>query len=552
MAETQQLDKSPAEVALGARAKTLLGNATAAYGRLNPNQRRVGTVLAAVTAALLLGLIWYATRTDWRTLYAGLDPEDARQISAQLTAAQIPFDVSPDGTTLRVSSASLDKARLATTAKGGPKSGRMGFELFDKPNWMGSEFDEKVNYQRALEGELEHTIATLSDVQSARVHLVLPHDSLFSEQERAAKASVVLKLKHRSLGEEQAEAIRNLVSSAVDGLRPENVVMVDADGHLPLGPKTAEKENMAREQALTEKLVETLEPITGPGNVRASVNVEYDPDSADEVDETYDPNSTITLSMQRSEQLSGPQAVQGGVPGTVSNAPNAQTSQLPLYPGQATPPQSSKQESGTYGASKKVRHSIENAGKVHRITVAVLVNDKLIAPATQNKGPVWQGRSPEEVKNLTELAQAAVGFDPQRGDQVSVQNISFEENTQFAPPSLIDRISKQVGPLQEWLKYGTVLLGILLVIVLVARPAIRRLSSPSQPRTAALPKSHAKAPAQVPSASASTPEPIPEPVDPIVEQQKIHAQNVFDQVTEQLRREPAQTSRLLQSWIHTE
>lgn len=555
MAETQQLDKTPAAaVPLGARAKTLLGNATAAYGRLNPKQRSMGAIIAAVTVALLMSLIWYATRTDWRTLYAGLDPEDARQMAAQLTAAQIPFDVSPDGTTLRVSADKLDKARLATTAKGGPKSGRMGFELFDKPNWMGSEFDEKVNYQRALEGELEHTIATLGDVQSARVHLVLPHDSLFSEQQRAAKASVVLKLKRRSLSTEQADSIRNLVSAAVDGLRPDNVVMVDADGHTPLGPKTAESETIAREQALTEKLLSTLEPVTGPGNVRASVNVEYDPDSADEVDETYDPNASVTLSMQRTEQTSGGQATQGGVPGTVSNAPNAQTSQLPLYPGGSSPSQSMRQESGTYGASKKVRHSIETAGKIHRVTVAVLVNDKLVSTAAKNKGPVWQSRSTDEIKNLTELAQAAVGFDPQRGDQVTVQNIAFQENIQQGPPSLIDRIVKYLGPPQTWMKYGTVLLGILLVIVLVARPAIKKLTP--QAAVKALPKATKdKADSPVTATAAAgepAPELIPEPLDPLVEQQKLHAQHVFEQVTESLKREPTQTSRLLQSWIHTE
>lgn len=150
------------------------------------------------------GLTWYASRPDWRTLYAGLDPDDARQMAQQLTTAAIPFDVSPDGTCLRVAAENLDKARLATTAKGGPRSGRMGFELFDNPNWMGSEFDEKVNYQRALEGELEHTIATLASVQSARVHLVLSHDSLFTTEQRDAKASVVLRLRHRVLADGEA------------------------------------------------------------------------------------------------------------------------------------------------------------------------------------------------------------------------------------------------------------------------------------------------------------------------------------------------------------
>src|SRR6202007_2797082 len=145
-----------------------------------------------------------------------------------LTQAQIPFDLTADGTTIRVPAAELDKARLATAAKGGTKRGRPGVEIFVKPNWVGSEFDEQVNYQRALEGELEHTVGTLADVASARVHLVLPHDSLFREQERPAKASVVLKLRHRSLADGEPDAIRNLVASAVDGLSPEHVGLGDA------------------------------------------------------------------------------------------------------------------------------------------------------------------------------------------------------------------------------------------------------------------------------------------------------------------------------------
>ena len=244
---------------------------------MHPSQR--GWTLAArlLLAALVGGLLWYGLRTDWRTLYADLDPEDARQASQILAQAQIPFEPTANGTGILVPAAQLDKARLATAAKGGVKSGRLGFEIFDKPNWVGSEFDEQVNYQRALEGELEHTVGTLADVESARVHLVLPHDSLFRDAERPAKASVVLKLRHRSLADGEPEAIRNLVASAVDGLTPERVVLVDAAGHLPLGPKTAEAMRLSAEQALEEKLITTLEPVTGAGNVRASVTLDYDP-----------------------------------------------------------------------------------------------------------------------------------------------------------------------------------------------------------------------------------------------------------------------------------
>src|ERR1035438_1476380 len=289
-----------------------------------------------------------------------MDPEDGRQAGQILSQAQIPFEPTANGGGIMVPAAQLDKARLLTASKG-MKSGRLGFEIFDKPNWVDSEFDEQVNYQRALEGELEHTVGSLSDVESARVHLVLTHDSLFREQERPAKASVVLKLRHRALADGEPEAIRNLVASAVDGLTPDRVVLADAAGHQPLGPKTADALRLTAEQALEEKLIATLEPVTGAGNVRASVTLDYNPMATEETQENYDPDQTVTLSMQRTEQTSGPQPVAAGVPGTASNAPNSQA--LPVYPQQATPPQTSKSESGSYGASKSVRHVVEGPGR---------------------------------------------------------------------------------------------------------------------------------------------------------------------------------------------
>jgi flagellar M-ring protein FliF len=141
------------------------------WASMQPAQRRWSLIGASLLAILMGGIFWYGLRTEWRTLYAGLDPEDARQIGLTLTQAQIPFDVQANGTAILVPAPLLDKARLATAAKGGMKSGRLGFELFDKPNWVGSEFDEQVNYQRALEGELEHTAGTLADVESASAAL---------------------------------------------------------------------------------------------------------------------------------------------------------------------------------------------------------------------------------------------------------------------------------------------------------------------------------------------------------------------------------------------
>lgn len=386
MASGTQLEKSapvtPGEPQLMDRLAGLWGRGRVRWAGMQPSQRNWTLVAAGLLVALVAGLFWYGLRTDWRTLYAGMDPDDARQAGQALSQAQIPFKPTPDGSGILVPAAQLDKARLVTAAKG-LKSGRLGFEIFDKPNWVGSEFDEQVNYQRALEGELEHTIGSLSDVGSARVHLVMPHDSLFRDQERPAKASVVIKLRHRSLADGEAESIRNLVASAVDGLTPDRVVLVDADGHLPLGPKSAEAMQLSAEQALEEKLIATLEPVTGSGNVRASVTLNYDQAATDETEENYDPDQTVTLSMQRNEQSTAPQPVAAGVPGTASNAPNSQA--LPVYPRQTTGAQTAKSESGTYASSKTVRHVVEGPGKVRRLTAAIVVNDRMLQPASRGR-----------------------------------------------------------------------------------------------------------------------------------------------------------------------
>jgi flagellar M-ring protein FliF len=534
---------APGRPVNASRAEALWQLARVRWAAMTPAGRRSSVVAAVLLAGLVGGLFWYGMRTDWRTLYAGMDPEDARAASQTLTQAQIPFDTSADGSVIRVPAAQLDKARLATAAKGGVKSGRMGFELFDKPNWVGSEFDEQVNYQRALEGELEHTVGSLADVESARVHLVLAHDSLFREQERPAKASVVLKLRHRSLAEGEPDAIRNLVASAVDGLQPERVVLVDAAGREPLGPRTAEALRMTAEQNLEEKLIATLEPVTGVGNVRAAVTLDYDQTAAEETHESYDPTQVVTLSMQRSEQATGAQPVAAGVPGTATNAPNSNGSgALPVYPPQTTSPENAKTESGTYAASKTTRHTVENPGRMRRMTAAIVVNDRLMQASAKNKPAVWQARSADELAHLAALAQASVGFDRARGDLITVEDLPFAENraqtTSSLPAEILDTAER--SPLL--LKYGALVFGLLLVVFFGVRPALKR-TGPILPAAKGVREIAAGQPA--PAAL--------HPVEPAApDPERMRSQEIFEQVTGHLKREPAQSSRLLQSWIHSE
>ena len=235
----------------------------------------------AAATALLLGLfVRLIGSPDYKPLFTGLEPADAQALSAKLDAQGIPHQTSADGKTISVPADKLNAARMQTATDGEPHSGRMGFELFDKMSWGQTEFDEKVTYQRALEGELARSIETLSDVDQARVHLVMPTDSVFLDRQRGAKASVILKLRRGTLSKDAALAISRLLSGAVDELRPEDVSIVDADSDRSL--------NAAQDVAdgstdLSTRLINTLEPVVGAGKIRASVNVDYDQGTTDVV-----------------------------------------------------------------------------------------------------------------------------------------------------------------------------------------------------------------------------------------------------------------------------
>lgn len=233
-----------------------------------------GAVLTVVLVTVFARLL---TTPTYKPLYQGMEPADAQALAAQLDAQNIPHQTSPDGKTVSVPADKLDAARLQTAQQGQPRSGRLGFELFDKVTWGQTEFDEKVAYQRAMEGELERTIKTLADVDSARVHLVMPTDSVFLDRQRGAKASVILKLKRGGLGKDAVMAISRLVSGAVDGLKPDDVAIIDADSDRSLGLGQEGSDGSEGEVAkLTQRLMSTLEPVVGANAIRASVNVDYD------------------------------------------------------------------------------------------------------------------------------------------------------------------------------------------------------------------------------------------------------------------------------------
>ena len=298
---------------------------------LSLQQRSLLAVSVLAVGLTLWLFVHLFSQSDFKPLYTGLSPSDLQNLEKQLAEKNIQYEISTDGTTLKVPADKLDELRIEISSKGSPSSGRLGFELFDKPNWSGSDFSEKVNYQRALEAELERTIQTIENIEAARVHLVLPHESLFTEKERQAKAAVVVKLRGGHLSEDKLNSIVRLVSSAVDDLPPENVTIVDADGGAPIQSRSGSGEMAASvetEKAIADKLIATLAPVIGADHVKASVTVDRDASSGESTQEIYDPNAVVLTSQISEEHLTD--ASPSGVPGTTSNVPRPAAPGRPL------------------------------------------------------------------------------------------------------------------------------------------------------------------------------------------------------------------------------
>ncbi|MEO6923385.1 MAG: flagellar basal-body MS-ring/collar protein FliF, partial [Bryocella sp.] len=487
---------------------------------------------------------------------------DVQQVEGELAGAGIAYQTTADGLGVQVSSELVDKARMEIAAKGMPQTGRMGFELFDKPNWVGSEFDEKVNYQRALEGELEHTIETIAVVRSARVHLVMPKESIFQSEQEPAKASVVLKLKSSSLRNGESDSIRNLVAGAVEGLEPDQVTLVDADGRVNLNAPDRMQAGSNEEQALEQKLVAMLEPLAGRDNVRATVNILYDQGTTERTDEIVDPSQVVALTTQKTDQsFASPVARAAGIPGTVSNTAgkvdpgtaaaaaqvkSKQAGTLPVYPTTTQNGQTQHEENNTFAVSKHLLHEEQGPGRIVRVTAAVLVNDRSV-PGVNHDGQsrVWRARTPEEMKRLEDLAEAAIGFDAKRGDSVALENVSFESN---APEVKVVGFAKVSDEAQSFLRTQPELIrevgfGVLalLLVLMVVRPVARGLVTMMEEPKALGAGAGYSAPLLTGDVQADAVErALPVAMD---------RQGLLEHVGKHIRNAPMQSTRLLEAWI---
>lgn len=494
----------------------------------------VGTVL------LVAFFTRFLMAPDFKPLFTDMDPADAQKLVAQLDTQNIPHQLSTDGKTVSVPADKLAAARLQSASQGEPHSGRMGFELFDKMSWGQTEFDEKVAYQRAMEGELERTIQTLSEVERARVHLVMPTDSVFLDRQRTGKASVILKLKHNGLSKDAVVAISRLVAGAVDELKPEDVAIIDADSDRSLGLGHDETSNGEAEEArLTERLINTLEPVVGANKIRASVNVEYSRGTTEKSQEEYDPTVSALLSDQKSEDQVSGASVPMGVPGTTSNIPSAKQTKPATTLATQSPTQSSKSETAQYGVDKTVVRTVTPGGGVERVTAAILVDDEMVKSARGGKvSYIRQPRSPEELTKIRDLAQAAIGYDANRGDVISVQDMSFNGDAadiDVPAPNWAMQVQKTIVDYSTIIRPISLLVLFLLAYLFMLRPIQKHVLS-----------SNALASGMQPALATTNQHSLPLGSG---EADNLRASQLKEKALELVRQKPVDTARALRAWM---
>ena len=408
-------------------------------------RQRIAIVCVALLAlAGTLSLSHWSKESDFKPLYTNLAPEDAGAVVQKLKESGAEFRLSENGTTVLGPSSRIAELRLELASAGLPKSGRIGFELFDKTNFGATEFTEHINFRRALEGELERSIMSVSAVEQARVHLTFPKDSVFLESRQPGKASAILRLRPGShLVPQNIAALTNLIASAVEGLTPDAVTLLDTRGNLLSLPKRAGSETDATQSSdatldyrqklennLLAKVNATLEPLLGAGRFRTGVSVDCDFSSGEQSEETLDPNKSVMVTSQKTEDASSP-AVASGTPGTASNLPRP-----PGRTGYGSNGVSRKTENISYQTSRVVKHVRLPQGTVKRISLSVLVDNELKwEGAGKKQKRVLVPPSPEKLKTIRELVSGIAGLSTERGDLLVVETLPFESTLSSDPPS---------------------------------------------------------------------------------------------------------------------
>ena len=519
--------------------------------------------MIAVTAALIgffAFVIIRVTTPQMTTLFTDLSTEDSSAIIKDLERQAIPYELRNDGAVVMVPKDKVTRLRMKLAEGGLPKGGGVGYEIFDKSDALGTtSFVQNINHLRALEGELARTIRAIDRIQAARVHLVLPERPLFSRETPEPSASIVVRVRG-TLEPQQIKAIRHLVSSAVSGLKPQRVSIVDETGQLLADGAAGDNDNVVGddrranfEKRMRSEVERIVSSVVGAGRARVELSADFDYNRITQTSDSFDPEGRVLRSSQTREESSATAETNGQV--TVNNElPGNQRG-----PDSAAPArdQSKKtEETNNYEISHTTKTEVTEAGRVKRISVAVLVDGSY---AKNDKGEmVYQERSKEQLDRIAALVRSAIGFDQKRGDQVEVVNLKFADAPVVAPiaepTGLLGMLQFTKDDVLYVIELGVMTLLGLVVLFMVVRPLVKRIlasevmPSPAQGSMPALtdgsgPPAAATGQSLVPSPNATS-----QMIDVAQVQGQVHAQSVH-RVGALAEQNPNETASIIRQWL---
>lgn len=523
--------------------------------------------MVAITAALIgffAFLIMRVSAPHMTTLFTDLSVEDSSAIIKDLERQAIPFEIRNDGAVIMVPKDKVTRLRMKLAETGLPKGGGVGYEIFDKSDALGAtSFVQNINRLRALEGELARTIRALDRVQFARVHLVLPEKPLFSRETPEPSASIVLRVRG-ALEPQQVRAIRHLVASAVTGMKPQRVSIIDEAGQLlangaagdEASGATGDERRTAFERRMRDQVEAIVSSIVGPGRARVQLSADFDFNKITQTSDKFDPEGRVVRSSQTREELSSnAEPNQGQV--TVNN--ELPGGQKPEGAGASREQSKKSEEIINYEISRTTKTEIVEAGRVNRMSVAVLVDGVY---TKNDKGETtYAPRAKEELDRIAALVRTAIGFDAKRGDQVEIVNLRFAEQPAAVPAAeptgLLGMIRFTKDDIMYAIELGVMTLLGIIVLFMVVRPLVRRVLTPDlaraeagggAPGPAAAEAAQAANPATGQRQLSATQSQTAQMIDVAQVQGQVHAQSV-QRVGELAEKNPHETVAIVRQWL---
>ncbi|NGX98731.1 MAG: flagellar M-ring protein FliF [Candidatus Afipia apatlaquensis] len=517
--------------------------------------------MAAVTLALVgfFGfVIMRVTTPPMATLFTDLTYEDSSAIIKDLERQGIPYEMKNEGAVIQVPKDKITRLRMKLAEGGLPKGGGIGYEIFDKSDALGStSFVQNINHLRALEGELARTIKAIDRIQAARVHLVLPERPLFSRETPEPSASIVLRVRG-ALEPQQVRAIRHIVASAVNGMKAQRVSIVDEAGQLlangAAGDGAADggsgdERRASFEKRMRDQVEAIVSSVVGSGRARVQLTADFDYNKITQTSDKFDPEGRVLRSSQSREESAATAGANDGQVTVNNELPGAQGQ----GGGATTKDQSKKSEEiNNYEISRVTKTEVTEAGRVNRISVAVLVDGSY---SKNDKGEVvYAARAKEDLDRIAALVRSAIGFDQKRGDQVEIVNLRFADVPSVipaeAPKGLLGMFQFTKDDIMYFVELGVMFVLGVIVVFMVVRPLLKRVLAAD----AAAP-AHAPLPALPETPPAPTnPQPqiasnaTAQMIDVAQVQGQVHAQSVH-RVGELADRNPNETASIIRQWL---